>query len=173
MTTSSVRTVVITGASTGIGRATALRLAAEGWQVLAGVRRPADAPEPTPGATGSIQALPVDVTDAGSVDRARDQVAALLADVPLTALINNAGIGLVAPMQTVAPDELRAVWEVNVLGVVRVTQALLPLMAKGSRLVVIGSVGDRLTVPFGGSADLVEVGRGLGDRGLPARACRP
>src|SRR4051812_24109754 len=79
MTTSFVRTVVITGASTGIGRATALRLAAEGWRVLAGVRRPADVPEPNPGATGSILALPLDVTDEGSVERARNQVAALLA----------------------------------------------------------------------------------------------
>jgi NAD(P)-dependent dehydrogenase (short-subunit alcohol dehydrogenase family) len=92
----------------------------------------------------------LDVTDPDSVERARDQIDDLLEDAPLTALVNNAGIGVIAPMETVALSALQAVWEVNVLGVVRLTQAFLPLMSTGSRVVVLGSIGDRLTVPYGG-----------------------
>ena len=144
------RSVVISGASTGIGRATALRLAADGWQVLAGVRRLSDAPAAAADAPGSIQPLALDVTDNDSVDRGREHVAALLHGRPLTALVNNAGVGIVAPMETVELAALQAVWNVNVFGVVRLSQAFLPLMAPGSRLLVLGSVGDRLTVPYGG-----------------------
>lgn len=77
-------------------------------------------------------------------------MAGLIGHRPLTALVNDAGVGVLAPMETVELSALRAVWEVNVLGVVRLSQALLPMMATGSRLVVLGSIGDRLTVPFGG-----------------------
>jgi NAD(P)-dependent dehydrogenase (short-subunit alcohol dehydrogenase family) len=141
---------VISGASTGIGRATALRLAEDGWHVLAGVRRLPDAPRPRAGAPGWIQPLQLDVTDSDSVTRAREHVEELLNGSPLTALVNNAGIGVIAPMQTVEIAALRSVWEVNVMGVVRLSQALVPLMRAGSRLLVLGSIGDRLTVPYGG-----------------------
>ena len=144
------RSVVISGASTGIGRATAVQLAAHGWHVLAGVRRLADAPLPAVGAPGSIRPLHLDVTDSDSVTDARVRVEELLQGSPLTALVNNAGIGVIAPMQTVELAALRAVWEVNVGGVVRLSQAFVPLMAAGSRLLILGSIGDRLTVPYGG-----------------------
>lgn len=148
--TTRSRSVVISGASSGIGRATAIRLAADGWQVLAGVRRLADAPEPATGAAGTIQALRLDVTDSASVDIAAEQVARILGRSSLTALINNAGVGVISPMQTVELSVLQAVFDVNVLGVVRLSQALLPMMTSGSRLLVLGSIGDRLTMPFGG-----------------------
>ena len=144
------RTVLISGASSGIGRATALRLAQDGYQVLAGVRRLQDAPRTPDGAAGSISPIVLDVASAESVASARDSVAQLLDGRPLTALVNNAGIGALSPMRTVDPDVMRDVWEVNVLGVVRLTQAMLPLMSSGSRLLVVGSIGDRLTMPFGG-----------------------
>lgn len=144
------RSVLISGASTGIGRATALRLATDGWLVLAGVRRLSDTPQVAPGLTGSIRGVQLDVTDQDSVEAARAQIGNLLMNTPLTVLVNNAGIGVIAPMETVALSALQAVWEVNVLGVVRLTQAILPLMSTGSRLVVLGSIGDRLTVPYGG-----------------------
>lgn len=144
-----VRSVVISGASTGIGRATATRLAASGWDVLAGVRR-LDAAPTAPGVSGSIRPLLLDVTAADSVNAARAQIAELLGGRPLTALINNAGIGRAAPMERVELASLQEIWEVNVAGVVRLSQALLPLMTRGSRLLIIGSIGDRLTVPHGG-----------------------
>ena len=148
--TEPARSVLISGASTGIGRATALRLAADGWQVLAGVRRLADAPEAADGAPGSIRPLRLDVTDPDSVDRAAFEVAAATGSAPLTALVNNAGVGLIAPMQSVELTALQAVWDVNVLGVVRLTQAIVPLLASGGRVVVLGSIGDRVTMPFAG-----------------------
>lgn len=144
------RSVVISGASTGIGRATALRLAADGWHVLAGVRHLTDSPKSAAGVSGRVQPVQLDVTDHDCVVRAAEQVAELLAGSPLTALVNNAGIGMIAPMQTVDLAALQAVWDVNVLGVVRLSQAMLPLMAAGSRLLVLGSIGDRITVPYGG-----------------------
>lgn len=148
--TCPARCVVISGASTGIGRATALRLAADGWQVLAGVRRLADAPEAAVGVPGSIRPLRLDVTDPASVERAAAEVAEATGSSPLAALVNNAGVGLIAPMQTVEVSALQAVWDVNVMGVVRLTQAIVPLLAYGGRVVVLGSIGDRLTMPFGG-----------------------
>jgi NAD(P)-dependent dehydrogenase (short-subunit alcohol dehydrogenase family) len=148
--TKPARSVVISGASTGIGRATALRLAADGWQVLAGVRRLADAPEAADGAPGSIRPLRLDVTDPDSVNRAASDVAEATGSAPLTALVNNAGVGLIAPMQSVDLSALQAVWDVNVVGVVRLTQAIVPLLAYGGRVVVLGSIGDRLSMPFAG-----------------------
>ncbi|SEQ87049.1 SDR family NAD(P)-dependent oxidoreductase [Microlunatus flavus] len=144
------RSVVISGASTGIGRATALRLAADGWHVLAGVRRLADAPDAADGAPGTIRPLRLDVTDPDSVDQATSEIAQATQSSPLTALVNNAGVGLIAPMQDVDLSALQAVLDVNVLGVVRLTQAVVPLLAPGGRIVVVGSIGDRLTMPFGG-----------------------
>jgi NAD(P)-dependent dehydrogenase (short-subunit alcohol dehydrogenase family) len=176
------RSVVISGASTGIGRATALALAGRGWHVLAGVRRPSDAPEPPLGSPGSIQPLSLDVTDPVNVQQAREQVAHALGGSPLDALINNAGIGIIAPMETVDLSAMQAIWNVNVLGVVRLTQAFLPSMAAGSRLVVLGSVGDRLTVPFGGPltsskwavASIAEAFRlELAARGMPVTLVEP
>ncbi|MGI3784266.1 MAG: SDR family NAD(P)-dependent oxidoreductase, partial [Janthinobacterium lividum] len=99
---------------------------------------------------GSIRPVVLDVTDAASVGHAREQVVEVLQGAPLAALINNAGIGLVAPMETVEVSALQTIWDVNVLGVVRLTQSFLPTMAAGSRLIILGSIGDRVTVPFGG-----------------------
>lgn len=149
-TSSRPRTVFISGASTGIGRATALHLATDGWHVLAGVRRRTDAPQSAQDDLGSIHPVVLDVTDPSSIDAARAHVADLTGGSPLTALVNNAGIGVIAPMETVELAAMQAIWDVNVLGAVRIAQAFLPMMVTGGRLIFIGSIGDRLTVPFGG-----------------------
>ena len=139
-------TVVITGASTGIGRATALRLAAAGFEVLAGVRREADG-EALVGdaATGMIVPVVVDVTD-------RAQIAALgerMAGKPLAGLVNNAGITVNGPLEFVGLDELRHQLEVNFVGQVAVTQALLePLRTARGRIVNVSSIGGRFASPF-------------------------
>jgi len=139
-------TAVVTGASTGIGRATALRLAAGGFEVLAGVRREADGEALVQDAgTGTIVPVPVDVTDPA-------QVAALgerLAGRPLAGLVNNAGISVQGPLEFVALDELRRQLEVNVVGQVAVTQALLePLRLARGRIVNVTSIGGRFAAPF-------------------------
>ena len=138
--------VVVTGASSGIGRATAVRLADAGWHVYAGVRRPADAP------TGpTITPLLMDVTNAEQISAAVVAVAEHVGPAGLSALVDNAGIGVAWPMELVPLESLRWQFEVNVIGQVAVTQAFLPLLRQArGRLVVIGSIGDRFTPPFGG-----------------------
>ena len=132
--------VLVTGASRGIGRATAERLAGRGWEVLAGVRRAEDAP---PGTTAVV----LDVTDAA-------QVAALDDALPATldAVVNNAGIAVGGPIEGVALDELRRQLEVNVVGQAAVTQAVLPrLRASRGRIVFVSSLSGRVATPMTGA----------------------
>ena len=139
-------TVVITGASTGIGRATALRLAGAGFDVLAGVRRDEDGAA-LRAADGRVEPVIVDVTDA-------EQIAGLAARVgggPLAGLVNNAGIAVAGPLEGVPLERIRGQYEVNVFGLLAVTQALLePLRAGRGRIVNIGSIGGRIGTPFVG-----------------------
>ncbi len=139
-------TVVITGASTGIGRATAVRLAGSGFGVLAGVRREEDGAA-LRAADSRIETVLVDVTDAA-------QVAALAQRVgggPLAGLVNNAGIAIAGPLEGVPLDEFRRQYEVNVFGLLAVTQAVLGALRAGhGRIVNIGSIGGRIGTPFVG-----------------------
>jgi NAD(P)-dependent dehydrogenase (short-subunit alcohol dehydrogenase family) len=164
-----VRVALITGASTGIGRATALRLSRADWTVLAGVRddnagerlvRDAAAP-------GRLIPLRLDVTDAGQIAQAAAQVEELTsgggARGPggLDALVNNAGIGVGGPLELVPLDDLRRQFEVNVHGQVAVTQALLPALRRaGGRLIFVSSVGGRVamafTAPYAASKHAIE-----------------
>jgi NAD(P)-dependent dehydrogenase (short-subunit alcohol dehydrogenase family) len=144
-----VPTALVTGASTGIGRATALRLARAGWTVLAGVRDDAVGAELEQEHTGagSVQALALDVTDAGQIAAAAERVREL--GGRLDGLVNNAGIGVGGPVELLDMDELRGQFEVNVLGQVAVTQALLPaLRAARGRIVFLSSIGGRVVMPF-------------------------
>jgi NAD(P)-dependent dehydrogenase (short-subunit alcohol dehydrogenase family) len=154
-----VPSALITGASSGIGRATALRLAAAGWRVFAGVRDPA-AGERLRGeaVAGRVITLALDVTDAGQIEQARARVARETAGDGgaqggggLDALVNNAGIGVGGPLELLAPEDLRRQFEVNVFGQVAVTRALLPaLRAARGRIVLLSSIGGLVSVPFNG-----------------------
>ena len=129
----------MTGASTGIGRACAVTLVDLGYEVLAGVRRQADAPPGT-------EPLRLDVTDAGDVAAAAERVGPRL-----HALVNNAGIAITGPVELVPVEEWRRQLEVNLLGQVAVTQALLPaLLAARGRVVNMSSIGGRLAGPLFG-----------------------
>ena len=139
-------TVVITGASTGIGRATALRLARGGFDVLAGVRREEDGAA-LRGEDGRIEPVLVDVTDAGQVAGLAERVAG----APLAGLVNNAGIAVAGPLEGIPLDDVRRQYEVNVFGLLAVTQALLESLRAGhGRIVNIGSIGGRINTPFVG-----------------------
>jgi NAD(P)-dependent dehydrogenase (short-subunit alcohol dehydrogenase family) len=139
-------TVVVTGSSTGIGRATALRLAASGFTVLAGVRREEDGAA-LHDADARVEPVLVDVTDRGQVAALAQRVG----DDPLAGLVNNAGIAVAGPLEGVPLDEMRRQYEVNVFGLLAVTQALLPaLRAGGGRIVNVGSIGGRVSTPFVG-----------------------
>lgn len=151
-------TVLITGASTGIGRATALRLSGSGWTVLAGVRKVADGEALKAAGGERIVPLVLDVTDAV-------QIAAAVAEVDgrgnLDALVNNAGIGFGGPLELVPIDDLRSQLEVNVLGPVALTQALLPALRRArGRILFISSVGGRVamafTAPYAASKHAIE-----------------
>lgn len=139
------RTALVTGASTGIGRATVARLAAEGWQVFATVRRAEDAPG------GPVTTLIADVTDPSALAAARDQVEQRLAGAPLGALVLNAGIALPGPLLHQPLTEIRATLEVNVLGAIASVQAFAPLMRAGGRIVAISSVSGKFAAPFVGA----------------------
>jgi NAD(P)-dependent dehydrogenase (short-subunit alcohol dehydrogenase family) len=160
---------LITGASSGIGRATALRLAASGWTVLAGVRDPAagESLVAEAGGRGRLLALSLDVTDPGQLDAARERVdaeaavAGASARGGLDALVNNAGIGIGGPLELVSGEDLRRQFEVNVFGQVEVTQALLPALRRArGRIVFVSSIGGRVatafTAPYAASKHAIE-----------------
>jgi NAD(P)-dependent dehydrogenase (short-subunit alcohol dehydrogenase family) len=139
---------LVTGASTGIGRATVLRLAAAGQHVFAGVRKPADGAAL---ARDNVTPVLLDVADADQIAEAARTVAEHVGAAGLDGLVNNAGIGLFGPLELVGVDAFRQLLEVNVTGQLAVTQALLPLLRQArGRIVMIGSIGARFTPPFTG-----------------------
>lgn len=146
------RSVVITGASTGIGAACALELDRREFRVFAGVRKAADGLRLQEQAGRWLAPLMIDVTDGSSVAEAVKTVAAALDGGPLTGLVNNAGIVVGGPLETLPPSEFRRQLEVNVVGQLMVTQAFLPLLrASRGRIVNIGSISGCVGVPYTGA----------------------
>jgi NAD(P)-dependent dehydrogenase (short-subunit alcohol dehydrogenase family) len=143
------RTVIISGASTGIGQAIALDLDARGFRVFAGVRRDSDGDALRAQASDRLTPLMLDVTDADSIEAAARSVESAAGDAGLHGVINNAGIGMGAVEEFVDLDEMRRLFEVNVFGVLATTRAFLPLVRRAhGRIVHIGSMGGFLTSPF-------------------------
>ncbi len=141
------RAVLVTGASTGIGRAIALALDAEGFQVFAGVRKQADGTALSQEATPALIPVLLDVTDGFSIARAVEAVAAQT-DSELYGLVNNAGVGLGGPLELVPISETRKLMEVNVIGLLATTQAFAPLLRKArGRVVNIGSLAGIIAMP--------------------------
>lgn len=135
--------VVVTGASTGIGEACALRLDQLGFRVLAGVRKAEDGEALRRKSSDRLKPVLVDVTDGASIVRAARDVG------PVAGLVNNAGIVVAGPLEFLPLDELRRQLEVNVVGQIAVTQAFLPgLRAAKGRVVNIGSVSGLVATPF-------------------------
>jgi NAD(P)-dependent dehydrogenase (short-subunit alcohol dehydrogenase family) len=147
---STGKTALITGCSTGIGRASALRLDAAGWKVYAGVRKPGDADSLAAEGTDRLTPLILDVTREETIEQARELIAAECAD-GLDALVNNAGVAYTGPLEFVPLDDLRHQLEVNLIGHLAMTQAMLPALrtAKG-RIVNITSIGGIVATPFFG-----------------------
>ena len=141
--------IVVTGASTGMGAATAKELARRGFHVLAGVRRDADAD--TLRADG-IEPHILDITVDSDVTAIADRVARDPLRRPLRALINNAGIAINAPVETLPLTEWRRQFEVNLFGHIAMTQALLPSLLSSSGTVVnISSIGGKFALPTYGA----------------------
>jgi len=145
-------TVVVTGASTGIGRSCALRLDRLGFQVFAGVRKDSDGKALKQKAKGGLIPLLIDVTEEASITAAAQAVGNAVGEDGLAGLVNNAGIVVPGPLEFLPLADLRSQIEVNVIGQIAVTQAFLPLLRKGrGRIVNIGSIGGRLSTPFLGA----------------------
>lgn len=156
------RFVLITGASTGIGRACAMELARRGFDVFAGVRRQEDgsAVEADAGKLadphGRVTAVRVDVTDACSITSAMSAIAQATGDDGLCGVVNNAGISVMGPIEFVPLDDWRRQFEINFFGAIAVAQAALPLLRKHvarygkwtARLVNMSSIAGRIAQPI-------------------------
>ena len=141
-----MRAALVTGAGRGIGRATALRLARAGWMVFAGVRDDASR-DSLAAADARIKPVQLDITNEGHLlalaDRLPDR---------LDALVNNAAIGVLGPVEATSPQEMRRLLDVNVVGQVAVTQAVLPkLRTARGRIVFVSSTGGRMVMAMEGA----------------------
>jgi NAD(P)-dependent dehydrogenase (short-subunit alcohol dehydrogenase family) len=146
---SSTGGVLITGASTGIGEATALRLHKAGFRVFAGVRKPEDGERLR--AAGVTVVQPLDVTKAEDIAAAVQTVEGALGGSPLRGIVNNAGIGIGGPLEALDLDDFRRTVEVNTTSQLAVTKAFLPLLRKSKgRIVNMSSIGGRVAQPFAG-----------------------
>ena len=143
------RSIVITGASTGIGRACAERFDRLGWQVFAGVRNDEDAAALRQSSSDRLTAITLDVTRKDTVDAALHRVAGTVGVAGLQALVNNAGIGVGGPVEGLDLEALRLQFEVNLFGQVRVSQAFLPALREGrGRIVNMSSIAGKVAQPF-------------------------
>lgn len=142
-------TVVISGASTGIGAACALALDQRGYRVFAGVRRERDGAALAAKASPRLTPVLLDVTDSDSIDQARGRIAACVGASGISGLLNNAGIAVPGPIETVPLAEVRRQFEVNVIGQVAMVQAFLPLLRAGrGRIVNMSSIAGIAAMPF-------------------------
>jgi NAD(P)-dependent dehydrogenase (short-subunit alcohol dehydrogenase family) len=142
-------TVLITGASTGIGAACALHLDQAGFRVFAGVRQERDGAALRVRASSRLQSLQLDVTDQLTIDGARREIEVTVGGAGLDGLVNNAGTAVAGPLEVLPLAALRRQLEINLIGQIAVTQAFLPLLrtARG-RIVNMGSIAGRAVTPF-------------------------
>ncbi len=153
-----MKNVLITGVSTGIGRATAEDLLQRGYRVFGSVRKPADADRLASELSSAFTPLLFDVTDEAAIGVAAEQLTQEIGNEGLAGLVNNAGIAVAGPLMLLPLAEFRQQFEVNVIGVLAVTQAFLPLLGAQTpqtrppgRIVHISSVSGTITYPFLGA----------------------
>lgn len=152
--------ILITGASSGLGRITSMHLAQRGWRVIAGVRKSADAEaiaaEARAMGISDFATILIDVTLAESVQNAANQLRSLISPGTLAGIVNNAGTSVIGPLELVPLDAWRRQFEINVFGQIAVTQAMLPLLrdharaqGRGSpRIVMMSSIAGKLSQPM-------------------------
>ena len=145
-------TVLVTGASTGIGEATVLHLRELGFDAVGGVRRDEDSERL--GAQG-VRTVRLDVTDAAQIAAVRDE----LGQSPLAGLVNNAGLAVAGPIEFLPVDQLRQQLEINLIGQVAVTQALVPALRQArGRVINVSSIGGRMALPLMGAYAMSKFG---------------
>jgi NAD(P)-dependent dehydrogenase (short-subunit alcohol dehydrogenase family) len=151
-TVAPTRFALVTGSSTGIGRETTLQLASAGFRVFAGVRGLADGEAVAADAArrgGRVAPVLLDVTKSDQIDASGARIAEECGPNGLAALVNNAGIPVVGPVEALPLDRWRHQFEVNLFGQIAVTRAVLPLLrvAKG-RVVLVSSIAGLVGQPF-------------------------
>lgn len=147
--TAAPRNVLITGASTGIGAACARMLAERGWRVFAGVRREKDGDALKEGCAGEIVPVILDVTDRAQIQAVVEEVGAQCGAEGLQGVVNNAGIALAGPLEFMPMEAFKKQFEINVFGLIAVTQAVMPLIrASRGRIVLTGSNSGFMCEPF-------------------------
>jgi NAD(P)-dependent dehydrogenase (short-subunit alcohol dehydrogenase family) len=151
-------TVLVTGASTGIGEATVVHLKALGFDAVGAVRKDGDAERLE---ARGVRTVRIDVTDADQIAAARDE----LGEIALAGLVNNAGIAVAAPLEFLPLDRLRQQLEINLIGQAAVTQAFLPALRRGAgRIVMVSSIGGRVALPLVGAYNASKFGlEGMSD----------
>lgn len=143
-----MNSVLITGASTGIGEACAQYFAERSWRVFAGVRKRSDTKR-LAAVSRNIHPVTLDITKPKQIAQATNSIRGIAGKDGLQGLVNNAGIAIVGPLEFLPITELRHQIDVNFLGQVEVTQACLPLLRLGrGRVVNISSISGRITSPF-------------------------
>ncbi len=148
-----IRTVVISGATKGIGAACALHLDRLGFRVFAGYRSETDAEWLRARASSGLTPVRLDVTDGATIAQTAEIVRAATGDAGLWGVVNNAAIVVAGPLEVLPIEEIRHQFEVNVMGALRLTQVLIPLLRQGGgggRIVNISSVNGRLCTPYSG-----------------------
>jgi len=142
---------VVTGTSSGIGEDTAKFLASKGWTVFAGVRKEADA-DRLQSLDSNIRPLILDVTKQDQIEAAFAEVGAAVGEDGLDALVNNAALAISGPGEFTPISEFQRQYDINLFGIVRVTQAAMSLLRKGTpgRIVNVSSLAPQINMPFGG-----------------------
>jgi len=153
--------VLVTGASTGIGHACALRLDSLGYTVFAGIRKAEDARRLQEAASPRLVPIQLDVTNPADIAAAAARISETAGERGLAGLVNNAGVAGGGPIEFVSVDAVRRLFEVNVFGLLAVTQACLPMLRQArGRVVNIGSIAGKaispMVVPYGMSKHAVE-----------------
>ncbi len=162
MNANTRKTALITGASSGIGRASVLQMARAGWHVFAAVRKIEDGEKLQAENPASVTPVIMDVTDRSSVFAAAEQVSSQLDGRGLDGLANIAGVGIAGPLEYVSPGDLQQIFDINVFGQITVTQAFLPAIRRSrGRIVNITSVGAHIAIPFGGLLNASKAAFGL------------
>lgn len=141
-------TVLITGASSGIGKTTALHFASNGWQVAATMRSPNKSPFTNGSSHPNIRTYRLDVTDESSIAAAVNNAIGDFGH--LDAVVNNAGYGLTGPFEAQSDEQMRRQFETNVFGVMNVTRAVIPHMRerRQGRIINVASICGRMTLPL-------------------------
>ena len=154
-----MKSVLVTGASTGIGRATALHLDAAGWRVFAGVRREGDATALREAGSERLVPLILDVTDPDQIAAAAERIEGEVGEAGLDGLVNNAGIAVPGPLETLPIEDFERQIGVNLTAHVAVTQALLPAIRRApGRIVFITSIGGLMAFPMFGAYHAAKFG---------------